>query len=68
MLYTRPEGACTHRDAIRDIIIAGGVRRCTTRLIGTSFSRLNACAAVRGKPSRINEAEGHVDAAGGGRP
>ncbi len=43
-----------------------GVMRLTTRLIGTRESRRDACMAVRGKPSRMNEAEGEVDTAGAG--
>lgn len=38
----------------------------TTRLMGTRASRRAACVAVRGKPSRMNEAEGAGDGEGVG--
>lgn len=63
MLYTRPDGAWTHRLVIRDIMTDGGVKRWTTKFIGRIRSerirsKLKACTAVRGKPSRMNEADG----------
>jgi len=61
VLYTLPEGACIQRDAIRDMMIAGGVRRWTTKFTGRSFSKLDACEAVRGKPSRMKDADGDID-------
>lgn len=48
---------------MRDRMTDGGVRRWTTKLTGTKASRLAAWVAVRGKPSRMNEAEGHIDGA-----
>lgn len=61
VLYTLPDGSWTQRDAIRDKITDGGVRSWTTKLTGTRASRLVAWAAVRGNPSRINEAVGDTD-------
>lgn len=45
-------------------MIAGGVRRCTTKFMGIRWSRLEAWEAVRGNPSRMNEADGLDDAVG----
>ena len=66
VLYTLPDGSCTQREAIRDRIIEGGVTRCTTKLIGTRESKLVAWEAVRGKPSRMKDAEGETDLLGDG--
>jgi hypothetical protein len=41
-----------------------GVLRLTTRLMGMRESRDVACVAVRGKPSRIKEAEGEEEVCG----
>ena len=61
MLYTLPDGSWIQREAIRDRITDGGVRSWTTKLTGIRASRLAAWAAVRGNPSRINEAVGEID-------
>lgn len=42
----------------------GGVTRWTTKFTGTMVSRLEAWVAVRGKPSRIKDAEGIIDELG----
>lgn len=39
----------------------GGVKRWMTKLMGTIRSRLVACTAVRGKPSRMNDADGAME-------
>lgn len=41
---------------IREIMTAGGVERWTAKLMGRMWSKLVAWDAVRGKPSRINDA------------
>lgn len=61
MLYTRPEGSWTQRDAIRERMTEGGVLRCTTKFTGTKLSRLVAWLAVRGNPSRMKEAEESIE-------
>lgn len=45
----------------------GGVLRETHKLIGMREPREVACAAVRGKPSRMKDAEGSSDSRGGGK-
>jgi hypothetical protein len=46
---------------MRARITEGGVRRCTTKLTGTRLSRLVAWEEVRGKPSRMKDAEGSIE-------
>lgn len=57
---------CTQREAIRRRIMSVGVRRETTRLMGTRASRRAAWLAVRGNPSRMKDAEGAPDGCAGG--
>lgn len=61
VLYTLPDGSWTQRDAMRERMTDGGVRRWTTKLTGISESKVDAWAAVRGKPSRMNDAERDTD-------
>lgn len=50
---------------MRERITEEGVRRETTRFIGMRLSSWVAWLAVRGKPSRMKEAEGSLDVCGG---